>query len=479
MKGEFRINTYEKRKMKTQINEIQRNIYDIKNKDDYDFKIKKGLTKEIVEEISKQKNDPEWMKNLRLKSLEIYNKLELPTWGPDLSELNMDEIATYVRPKSKMTDSWDDVPKDIKETFDKLGIPEAEKKSLAGVGAQYDSEVVYHSMKKELLEKGVIYTDMETAVKEYPSLVKKYFMKCVPMYDHKFVALHGAVWSGGSFVYVPKGIKVDFPLQSYFRLNSPESGQFEHTLIIVEEGASLTFIEGCSAPKYNKVNLHAGCVELYVKDNGYLRYSTIENWSKNMLNLNTKKAIIGKNGKVDWVSGSFGSKISMLYPMSILNGESAKTEYTGISFAGKGQNLDTGFKVIHNSPNTSSVVNSKSISKNGGTATYRSQVLITENAKNSKCSVSCESLMLDDISKSDTIPVNDIRTNNIEFSHEAKIGKISDKSIFYLMSRGLSEEEALGLIVRGFAEPISKELPIEYAVEMNNLINLELKGAIG
>ena len=453
--------------MKTNLEEINRNIYDIKNKDNYDFKIKKGLTKEIIKEISKQKNDPEWMAEFRLKALDTYNKLELPTWGPDLSELNMEEIATYVRPKSKMADNWED------------GIPEAEKKSLAGVGAQYDSEVVYHSMKKELLEQGVIYTDMETAVREYPDLVKKHFMKCVPVTDHKFVALHGAVWSGGSFVYVPKGVKVDIPLQSYFRLNSPESGQFEHTLIIVDEGASLHFIEGCSAPKYNKVNLHAGCVELYVKDNAYLRYSTIENWSKNMLNLNTKKAIVGKNAQIDWVSGSFGSKISMLYPMSILNGEGAKTEYTGISFAGKGQDLDTGFKVIHNSPNTSSLINSKSISKNGGAATYRALVRINENAKNSKCSVSCESLMLDDISRSDTIPVNDIRTDDVEFSHEAKIGKISDQSIFYLMSRGLSEEDAKAMIVRGFADPISKELPIEYAVEMNNLINLELEGAIG
>ena len=465
--------------MKTKLEEINRNIYDFKNKDEYDYKIKKGLTKEIITEISKQKNDPEWMKEFRLKALDVYEKLELPTWGPDLSELNMDEIATYVRPKSKMTGNWDEVPEDIKNTFDKLGIPEAEKKSLAGVGAQYDSEVVYHSMKNELLEQGVIYTDMETAVREYPDLVKAHFMKCVPVYDHKFVALHGAVWSGGSFVYVPKGVKVEIPIQSYFRLNSPESGQFEHTLIIVDEGASLHFIEGCSAPKYNKVNLHAGCVELYVKDNAYLRYSTIENWSKNMLNLNTKKAIIGMNAKVDWVSGSFGSKISMLYPMSILNGEGAKTEYTGISFAGKGQNLDTGFKVVHNAPNTSSIVNSKSISKNGGTATYRALVRVNEIAKNSKVSVDCESLMLDDISRSDTIPVNDIRTDEVEFSHEAKIGKISDKSIFYLMTRGLSEEDAKAMIVRGFAEPISKELPIEYAVEMNNLINLELEGAIG
>lgn len=464
---------------KTNVEEINRNIYDIKNEDKYEFKIKKGLTPDIIAEISNQKQEAEWMREFRLKALDVYNSLELPTWGTDLSELNMDEIATYVKPKSKLNSSWDDVPDDIKNTFESLGIPEAERKSLAGVGAQYDSEVVYHSIREELVKQGVIYTDMETAVRDYPELVKPYFMKCVSVRDHKFVALHGAVWSGGSFVYVPKGVKVDIPLQSYFRLNSPEAGQFEHTLIIVDEGASLQFVEGCSAPKYNKVNLHAGCVELYVKDNAYLRYSTIENWSKNMLNLNTKRAIVGKNAQVDWVSGSFGSKISMLYPMSILNGEGAKTEFTGISFAGKGQNLDNGFKVVHNAPNTSSVIDGKSISKNGGTCTYRSLVRISENAKNSKCSVSCESLMLDSLSKSDTIPVNDIRTDEVEFSHEAKIGKISDKTIFYLMSRGLSEEDAKAMIVRGFAYPISKELPIEYAVEMNNLINLELEGAIG
>ena len=465
--------------MKTKVEDINRNIYDIKNEDNYDFKMEKGINEEIVKEISKQKNEPEWMLEIRLKALETYKKLQLPTWGPDLSELNMQEIATYVKPKSKLNSSWDEVPEDIKNTFDQLGIPEAEKKSLAGIGAQYDSEVVYHSIKEELIKQGVIYTDMETAVREYPEIVKEHFMKCVPINDHKFVALHAAVWSGGSFVYVPENVKLDIPLQSYFRLNSPESGQFEHTLIIVEKGAKLHFIEGCSAPKYNKVNLHAGCVELYVKDDAYLRYSTIENWSKNMMNLNTKKALVGKNAQVDWVTGSFGSKVSMLYPMSILNGEGAKTEYTGITFAGGGQNLDTGFKVIHNAKNTSSVINSKSISKDGGACTYRSLVRINPQAQNSKCSVSCESLMLDDKSRSDTIPVNDIRTDEVEFSHEAKIGKISDKEIFYLMTRGLSEEDAKAMIVRGFASPISKELPVEYAVEMNNLINLELEGAIG
>jgi len=464
---------------KTKIDDVNRNIYDIKNKDEYDYKMQKGLDEGIVREISEMKKEPKWMLECRLKGLELYNKLEMPTWGPDLSCLDMNEISTYVKPKSDLNTSWEDVPEEIKSTFDALGIPEAEKKSLAGVGAQYDSEVVYHSLQEDLLKQGVIYTDFETAVRDYEDLVKEYFMKCVPASDHKFVALHYAVWSGGSFVYVPKGVNVEIPLQSYFRLNSPESGQFEHTLIIVDEGASLHFIEGCSAPKYNKVNLHAGCVELFVKENAKLRYSTIENWSKNMLNLNTKKVIVEKNGRMEWVTGSFGSRISMLYPMSILIGDNAKMEYTGISFAGEGQNLDTGLKVVHGAKNTASVVSSKSISKSGGIATFRSNVLVTKDAEGSKSNISCESLMLDDISVSDTIPVSTIGTDDMEFSHEAKIGKISDEAIFYLMTRGLSEEEARAMIVRGFASPISKELPVEYAAEMNNLINLELEGAIG
>lgn len=454
------------------------NIYDFKNKDDYDFKMQKGLTQDIVRQISKQKNEPDWVLDIRLKALQIYNELNLPSWGPSLQELNMDEISTYVKPKAKQSSSWQNVPDEIKDTFTKLGIPKAEHNYLAGVGAQYDSEVVYHSIKKELLSKGVIYTDFDSAIKEYPELVKKFFTKCVPLNDHKFIALHYAVFSGGSFVYVPKGVKLEKPLQSYFRLNSPESGQFEHTLIIVEDEASLHFIEGCSAPKYNKVNLHAGCVELFVGKNAYLRYSTIENWSKNMLNLNTKKAIVQECGQVDWISGSFGSKISMLYPMSLLVGDKSRTEYTGISFAGQGQNLDTGFKVVHIGENTSSVINAKSLSQKGGISTYRGLVAIDEKATGSKCSVTCDGLMLDDISVSDTLPFSDVKNNNVEFSHEAKVGKISEQTIFYLMTRGLSEEEAKALIVRGFANPISKELPLEYAVEMNRLINLELEGGI-
>ena len=456
-----------------------KNIYDMRNPDVYDYKIDKGLSRQIVEEISKQKNEPDWMLEIRLNALKAYNSLSLPTWGPDLSELNMDEIATYVRPKTTLKNSWDEVPDEIKDTFDKLGIPKAERNYLAGVGAQYDSEVVYHSIKDDLLKQGVIYTDMESAIRDYPEIVKKYFTKCVPIFDHKFVALHYAVWSGGSFVYIPENIKLEKPLQSYFRLNSPESGQFEHTLIIVEKNSSLHFIEGCSAPKYNKVNLHAGCVELFVGENSYLRYSTIENWSKNMLNLNTKKAICENNAQVDWISGSFGSKISMLYPMSILKGDNSKTEYTGISFANTTQNIDTGFKVVHVGKNTSSVINSRSISKGGGIATYRSLVKILPSAEGSKCSVNCDGLMLDSLSKSDTLPVSDIQTDEIEFSHEAKVGKISEKAIFYLMSRGLSEDDAKAMLVRGYASPVSKELPLEYAVEMNRLINLEFEGVIG
>ncbi|MGL4740784.1 MAG: Fe-S cluster assembly protein SufB [Sarcina sp.] len=458
---------------------MDRGIYDVKNKDEFELKTEKGLTREIVETISNEKNEPKWMKDFRLKALDVYNELELPTWGPDISALNMDDIVAYVKPKGKLAESWDEVPEDIKNTFDLLGIPEAEKESLAGVGAQYDSEVVYHSIKKELVEQGVIYTDMETALQDYEDIVKEYFMTCVPVNDHKFAALHGAVWSGGSFVYVPEGVHVDIPLQSYFRLNSPGAGQFEHTLIIVEKNASLHFIEGCSAPKYNLTNLHAGCVELFVKEGATLRYSTIENWSKNMMNLNTKKAVVDKNGKIEWVSGSFGSRVSMLYPTSILRGENATSEFTGVSFAGAGQDLDTGAKVIHAAKNTSSTINSKSIAKDGGNATYRGLIKVTPNATGSKSVVSCESLMLDQISKSDTIPVIDIATDDMEMSHEAKIGKISDDAIFYLMSRGITEEEAKAMIVRGFVEPISKELPLEYAVEMNNLITLELEGSIG
>ena len=339
-------------KKKTFVEDIERTLYDIKDADNSVYKSESGLTEDIIRDISARKHDPEWMLEFRLKSLETYNKLSLPTWGPSLQDLDMDRIITYVQPDAKMTGNWKDVPEDIKDTFDRLGIPEAEQKSLGGVGAQYDSEVVYHSIQEDMVKQGVIYTDMETAIREHEDIVKEYFMKLVPPKDHKFAALHGAVWSGGSFVYVPAGVQVKMPLQSYFRLNAAGAGQFEHTLIIVEPGASLHFIEGCSAPKYNVTNLHAGCVELYVKEGARLRYSTIENWSRNMMNLNTKRALVEKDGIIEWVSGSFGSHVSCLYPCSILHGERAKCEFTGVTFASKGQDLDTGASVILTAPDT-------------------------------------------------------------------------------------------------------------------------------
>ena len=465
---------------KQQIADIDRSVYDIKDREDDFYKIDAGLTPALVEQISKEKNDPEWMKEFRLHSLEIYNKLQVPDWGPSIEGLHMDQIVTYVRPNTKMKGDWSEVPEDIKNTFERLGIPQAERKSLAGVGAQYDSELVYHNVREEVAAMGVVYTDLESAMHgEYAEMIQKHFMKLVPPTDHKFAALHGAVWSGGSFVYVPKNVTVTIPLQSYFRLNAKGAGQFEHTLIIVEEGANLHFIEGCSAPKYNVANLHAGCVELYVGKNATLRYSTIENWSKNMYNLNTKRALVEEGGTIEWVSGSFGSHVSYLYPMSILKGKGAKMEFTGITFAGKGQNLDTGAKVVHSAPDTSSYINTKSISKDGGISTFRSSVVVAKNAKNAKSSVSCQSLMLDAISRSDTIPAMDIRTKDANVGHEAQIGSISDEAVFYLMSRGMSEEDARACIVSGFADNVSKELPLEYAVEMNNLIQLEMKGSIG
>ena len=464
--------------MKNYIADIERALYDVRDADKSVYKSDAGLTEEIIRDISARKKDPPWMLDFRLKSLDVYRRIALPTWGADISALNMDEIVTYVKPNAAQVSDWSQVPEEIKRTFDRLGIPAAEKKSLAGVGAQYDSEVVYHSIQKRLTDLGVVYTDMETALVEHEEIVREYFMTLVPPKDHKFAALHGAVWSGGSFVYVPAGVDVKIPLQSYFRLNAAGAGQFEHTLIIVESGASLHFIEGCSAPRYNVTNLHAGCVELFVKEGARLRYSTIENWSRNMMNLNTKRALVERNGLIEWVSGSFGSHVSMLYPCSVLHGEGARAEFTGVTFAGKGQNLDTGAIVVHAAPHTSANINTRTISKSGGAATYRSAVKVTKNAPFAKCSVNCESLMLDDESRSDTLPVMDVEGDEADIGHEAKIGRISEEAVFYLMARGISEAEARAMIVRGFVEPIAKELPLEYAVEMNNLINLELEGQL-
>ena len=432
----------EPKKEKTQVRDVDRSLYDFRYEEKDAYRVDAGLTPAIVEQISREKNDPAWMTELRLKSLETYNRMDIPDWGPPIDELDMDHIVTYVRPNTKMSAKWSEVPADIKDTFERLGIPQAERESLAGVGAQYDSELVYHNVKEEVAAQGVIYTDLESAMHgPYAEMIRTHFMHLVPPTDHKFAALHGAVWSGGSFVYVPPHVSVEIPLQSYFRLNAPGAGQFEHTLIIVDEGASLHFIEGCSAPKYNVANLHAGCVER--------------------------------------VSGSFGSHTSYLYPMPFLTGRGARMESTGITFAGRGQYLDTGAKVVHQGADTSSYINTKSISKDGGISTFRSAVVIGKNAKNSKAAVSCQSLMLDAISRSDTIPAMDVRTADADVGHEARIGRISDDAVFYLMSRGIPEEDARAMIVSGFADNVSKELPLEYAMEMNNLIRLEMKGSIG
>ena len=419
------------------------------------------------------------MLQFRMKSLETNKKMPMQEWGPDLSEIDFDDLTYFQKASDRPARDWEDVPEKIKETYERIGIPEAERAYLAGASAQYESEVVYHNMKEEFEKLGIIFTDTDSALKEYPDLFKQYFAKLVPPTDNKLAALNSAVWSGGTFIYVPKGVKVDVPLQTYFRSNNENTGQFERTLIIVDEGAELHFIEGCSAPKYNVANLHAGCVELFVGKNAKLRYSTIENWSKNMYNLNTKRAVVEEGGTIEWVSGSFGSHVSYLYQMSILKGKGARMEFTGITFAGKGQNLDTGAKVVHSAPDTSSYINTKSISKDGGISTFRSSVVIGKNAEHSKAAVSCQSLMLDEISRSDTIPAMDVRTCNADVGHEAKIGRISDDAVFYLMSRGISEEDARAMIVSGFADNVSKELPLEYAVEMNNLIRLEMKGSIG
>ena len=467
-------------KEKSQVADIERSMYDFKNADLDFFRLHAGLTTDIVEQISREKKDPPWMELFRLQSLQTYNSMQMPNWGPSIAGLDINNIVTYVRPNTHINAKWSDVPEDIKTTFERLGIPQAERKSLAGVGAQYDSELVYHNLREDMAQLGVVYTDLESAMHgPYAEMIRTHFMKLVTPHDHKFAALHGAVWSGGSFVYVPPHVDVTIPLQSYFRLNAPGAGQFEHTLIIVDEGASLHFIEGCSAPKYNVANLHAGCVELFVGKNARLRYSTIENWSKNMYNLNTKRAVVEEGGRIEWVSGSFGSHVSYLYPMTILKGDNSRMEYTGITFAGHGQNLDTGAKVVHVGANTASFINSKSISKDGGISTFRSAVNIGSKAKHAKSAVSCQSLMLDDISRSDTVPAIDVRTGDADVGHEAQIGRISDDAVFYLMSRGISEEDARAMIVSGFADTVSKELPLEYAVEMNNLIRLEMKGSIG
>ena len=466
---------------RTHVDDVDRSLYDVADAEEGFDRLDAGLSPAIVEEISRRKGEPEWMLEFRLSALEAYERIPAPTWGPSLDGLDMDRIVTYVRPNTDQRSTWDEVPDGIKGTFERLGIPEAERSYLAGVGAQYDSELVYHSMQETASRMGIVYSGIEEALRDprWEPLVRERFMTLIPPTDHKFAALHGAVWSGGSFVYVPRGVRLDFPLQSYFRLNARGAGQFEHTLIIVEDDADLHFIEGCSAPRYNVANLHAGAVELFVGKRARLRYSTIENWSKNMYNLNTKRALVDDGGEIEWVSGSFGSHVGYLYPMSVLNGRGSRSSFTGITFAGAGQSLDTGCKAVLNAPDTSATVEAKGISKGGGAQTFRSSVVVTEKAEGARVSVSCASLMLDDESRSDTVPTMDVRARNVDVGHEATIGRIGDEKVFYLMSRGVSEEEARAMIVNGFAEPVSKELPLEYAMEMNSLIRLEMEGAIG
>ncbi|MBR3177761.1 Fe-S cluster assembly protein SufB [Candidatus Saccharibacteria bacterium] len=437
-----------------------------------------GLSEKLVREISARKNEPEWMLKLRLSCLEIFRTLKDPTFGPDLSGLELNKILMYVPPESNLKTRWEDVPSNILETFEELGIPESERAGLAGVEAQYDSEVVYHRLQEEAKKQGVIYCTIENAILEYPDLIRKYFLNLVKPEEHKFLALHGAVFSGGSFVYVPEGVDVEIPLQAYFRFNAPAAGQFEHTVIVLEKNARLHFIEGCSAPKYNQANLHAGCVEIYVGEGAKMRYSTVENWSRNMYNLNTKRATVAKGGRMEWVSGSFGSKVSMLYPSTILAGEGATADFLGVSMAASDQDLDTGAKMIHLAKNTSSKVVSKSIAKSGGNSTFRTDIVISEQAENSKAYASCDSLILDSRSSSKAVPALDVKNGSSDAGHEATVGRISKSVLEYLMARGLSEDEATSLVVAGYVDQVSKELPFEYAVEMNNLVALEMEGGL-
>ncbi len=459
--------------------ELSRDIFDTANPSPYTDHSVKGVSEELVRQISSDKGEPEWMLQHRLESLRIYREKPLPTWGADLSGLDLDDIIYYARAGVANTNDWAEVPEDIRKVYDRLGIPEAERKMLAGVGAQYESEVVYHSLKKQWEELGVIFLDMDDAVREYPEIVQEYFMKCVPATDHKFAALHGAVWSGGTFLYVPKGVKVADPLQAYFRMNAKNMGQFEHTLIVVEDGADVHYIEGCSAPKYGSHALHAGLVEIFVKDGAKCRYSSVENWSRDTYNLNTKRAIIQKDGTMEWIGGNMGSGVTMLYPCSVLVGEGARCDHMAIAFANKGQWQDTGAKIFHLAPHTSSKVTSKSISKDGGVAVYRGQLKISPRAHDCIANVECDALLLDEISRTDTIPDIQVRNNDVTIAHEATVGKLSEEDVFYLMSRGIGEDEARAMIVNGFIEPIVRLLPLEYAVEMNRLIELEMEGSVG
>ena len=443
------------------------------------FKTRKGLDRKVVEQISAMKGEPQWMLEFRLKALEHFQQRPTPTWGADLSKLNLDEIYYYVKPTNMAGKSWDEVPDSIKDTFDKLGIPEAEQKFLAGVGAQYESEMVYHSVLEHLEKQGVIFLSIEDGLRQHPDLFREYFSKAIPIEDNKFAALNSAVWSGGSFVYVPKGVKVELPLQAYFRLNVANIGQFERSIIIADEGAQVHYVEGCTAPAYTTDSFHSGVIEIFVKKNARVRYSTIQNWSHNVYNLVTQRAIVEEGGTMEWVDSNLGSKTTMKYPSCYLMGPGAHGEILSMAFAGQGQTQDTGGKVIHFAPNTSSKIVSKSISKDSGRASYRGLLKVYPEAYNVKSNVVCDALLLDENSRSDTYPYIEIDNQDVTIGHEASVSKVGEEQLFYLMSRGLSEEEATTMIVSGFIEPLVKELPMEYAIEMNRLIQLQMEGSIG
>ena len=443
------------------------------------FKSKKGLDRGVVEEISQIKGEPEWMLKYRLKAYEHFKKRPTPTWGPDLSDLDLDDIYYYVKPTEKEETSWDDIPESIKNTFDRLGIPEAEQKFLAGVGAQYESEMIYHSIHKQLEEQGVIFKSIENGLREHPELFREYFGKVIPFTDNKYAALNSAVWSGGSFVYIPPGLKVDLPLQAYFRMNVANIGQFERSLIIADEGSQVHYVEGCTAPQYTTNSFHSGVIEIVVKKGARVRYTTIQNWSNNVYNLVTQRSRVEEKGTMEWVDANLGSKVTMKYPSCMLMGKGAHGEILSIAFSGKGQHHDTGGKIIHLAPDTTSKIISKSISKDGGRASYRGLLRVNKGNTNVKSNVVCDALLLDEISRSDTYPYIEVDEQDVNIGHEASVSKVEEEQLFYLMSRGLTVEEATGMVVSGFIEPLVKELPMEYAIEMNRLIQLQMEGSIG
>jgi Fe-S cluster assembly protein SufB len=443
------------------------------------FKSRKGLDRGVVEEISQIKGEPEWMLKYRLKAYEHFLKRQEPTWGPDLSDLDLNDIYYYVKPTEKEESSWDDIPDSIKNTFDRLGIPEAEQKFLAGVGAQYESEMIYHSIQEQLAEQGVLFKSIENGLREHPELFREYFGTVIPYSDNKYAALNSAVWSGGSFVYIPPGLKVDLPLQAYFRLNVANIGQFERSLIIADEGSQVHYVEGCTAPTYTTNSLHSGVIEIVVKKGARVRYTTIQNWSNNVYNLVTQRSCVEENGTMEWVDANLGSNVTMKYPSCMLMGKGAHGEILSIAFSGKGQHHDTGGKIIHLAPDTTSKIVSKSISKDGGRASYRGLLRVNKGNTNVKSNVVCDALLLDETSRSDTYPYIEVDEQDVNIGHEATVSKVEDEQLFYLMSRGLTEDEATSMVVSGFIEPLVKELPMEYAIEMNRLIQLQMEGSIG